>query len=84
MTQDAIVRNIEIIGEAAARIMRAAPDFVTDHPEIPWAKMRGIRNVAIHEYFSVDYRGIWDAVRDDLPALRARVETLLAAGHPGP
>jgi len=49
--QDAVVRNIEIIGEAVNKINSTAPDFITQHPELPWAQMRGMRNVAIHEYF---------------------------------
>jgi uncharacterized protein with HEPN domain len=52
--QDAVVRNIEIIGEAVNKITSTAPDFIEQHPEIPWAQMRGMRNIAIHEYFFVD------------------------------
>ena len=47
--QDAVVRNIEIIGEAVAKIQTAAPDLVQRNPEIPWAQMRGMRNVVIHD-----------------------------------
>lgn len=53
-SQDAIIRNIEIIGEAAAKILKTAPAYAAAHPDIPWAQMRAIRNVVIHEYFSVD------------------------------
>ena len=49
--QDAVVRNIEIIGEAVNKINGTAPDFIEQHPELPWAQMRGMRNIAIHEYF---------------------------------
>jgi uncharacterized protein with HEPN domain len=49
--QDAVVRNIEIIGEAVNKIHNLAPDFINRHPELPWAQMRGMRNVVLHEYF---------------------------------
>ena len=52
--QDAVVRNIEIIGEAVSKIQNTAPDFIEQHTELPWAQIRGMRNVAIHEYFFVD------------------------------
>lgn len=52
--QDAVVRNIEIIGEAVNHIHRAAPEFITQHPELPWQQMRDMRNIVIHAYFAVD------------------------------
>lgn len=54
--QDAVVRNIEIIGEAVRHIARVAPGFVDQHPEVPWAQMRAMRNVVIHQYFAVDVK----------------------------
>jgi len=50
--QDAVVRNIEIIGEAVSKINPLAPDFINQHAQLPWAQMRAMRNVVIHEYFS--------------------------------
>ena len=50
--QDAVVRNIEIIGEAVSKINTLAPDFINQHAQLPWAQMRAMRNVVIHEYFS--------------------------------
>jgi uncharacterized protein with HEPN domain len=52
--QDAVLRNIEIIGEAVNKINSTAPDYIEQHPELPWAQMRGMRNIVIHEYFFVD------------------------------
>lgn len=49
--QDAVVRNIEIIGEAVNKIHNLAPDFVNRHPELPWARMRGMRNVVSTSIF---------------------------------
>lgn len=53
-TQAAVIRSIEIIGEAANRIHKQAPEFVSAHPELPWIEMRGMRNKIIHDYFDVD------------------------------
>ena len=75
--QDAVVRNIEIIGEAVNKINSTAPDFIERHPELPWAQMRGMRNVAIHEYFFVDLEIVWNTVKDDLPRLKQQVDALL-------
>lgn len=75
--QDAVVRNIEIIGEAVAHINRVAPDFITRHPELPWAQMRAMRNVVIHQYFDVDTNVLWTTVKDDLPRLKQQIDGLL-------
>ena len=78
-TQDAIVRNIEIIGEATRQIQQMAPDYFAQHPDIPWKQMRAMRNVVIHEYFFVDWQIVWDAVKTDLPPLRKQLQSLLEA-----
>jgi uncharacterized protein with HEPN domain len=77
LVQDAVVRNIEIIGEAANRINRAAPEFVAQHPELPWDDMRGMRNIVIHAYFAVDLQIVWRTVQEDLPKLKQQVDQLL-------
>ena len=74
--QDAVVRNIEIIGEAVSRIQKIAPDFIKQHSELPWAQMRGMRNIAIHEYFFVDLEIVWKTVKNDLPKLKQRIDAL--------
>lgn len=76
--QDAIVRNIEIIGEAVNRIQKVAPGFIDQHPELPWAQMRAMRNVVIHEYFGVDLKIVWTTVKEDLPRLKRQIDALLA------
>lgn len=78
MVQDAIVRNLEIIGEAASRIVNDDPAFIVAHPDLPWAAMRGMRNKMIHEYFNVDWEIVWRTIRLDLPVLTDRVTALLA------
>jgi uncharacterized protein with HEPN domain len=75
--QDAVVRNIEIIGEAVSKINSTAPDFIEQHPELPWAQMRGMRNIAIHEYFFVDLEIVWTTVKNDFPKLKQQIDALL-------
>lgn len=77
LVQDAVVRNLEIIGEAASRIVNDDPAFIIAHPDLPWAAMRGMRNKMIHEYFNVDWEIIWRTIRLDLPVLEQRVTRLL-------
>jgi uncharacterized protein with HEPN domain len=76
--QDAVIRNVEIIGEAVSKIQKQAPDFVKAHPEVPWLDIRGMRNKVIHDYFDVELPVVWTTVKDDLPKLKPQIETLLA------
>jgi uncharacterized protein with HEPN domain len=76
--QDAVIRNIEIIGEAANHIHRQHPQFVTAHPELPWRQIRGMRNRMIHNYFDVNIDLLWVTAKDDLPKLKQQTDTLLA------
>ena len=73
-TVDAVVRNFEIIGEAANRI---DPDFRTRNPEIEWNRLRGFRNRIVHDYFGIDYEIVWTIIEDDLNNLIGRLEGLL-------
>ncbi|MEO5888440.1 MAG: DUF86 domain-containing protein [Anaerolineales bacterium] len=74
MAHDAVVRQIEIIGEAARNI---SDEFQEKHSSLPWAKMTGIRNKVIHEYFNINYSIVWDTVQDDLPLLKKSVKKIL-------
>lgn len=78
-TQDAVVRNYEIMGEAARNMERYHADFSADHPEIPWALMYAMRNKVAHGYFQMDYETIWRSIHEDLPPLHEAVRTLLNA-----
>lgn len=70
---DAVVRNLEIIGEAARNI----PEEITEkYPELPWEEMVGMRNKVIHEYFGVDEEILWKTVTEDLPILKQQLEEL--------
>jgi uncharacterized protein with HEPN domain len=71
-----VVRNLIVIGEAA----RHVPDeVVAANPQIPWARMRGMRNLVVHEYFGVDVDVLWDTVTGNLPALLPLLRDLLDA-----
>jgi uncharacterized protein with HEPN domain len=82
--QDAVIRNIEIIGEAARQIQENVPEFATAHPELPWIEMRRMRNKVVHGYFDVDANVVWDTVKDDLPRLKQQVDDLLNERRSGP
>jgi uncharacterized protein with HEPN domain len=70
----AIVKDVEIIGEAASR---TTPATQAAHPEIPWAQIIAMRNRLIHAYFDVDLQVVWDTVTYDLPQLVAVLEPLV-------
>lgn len=73
-TVDAVVRNFEIIGEAAKHI----PSEVRQkHAQIPWKQMTGTRDKLIHEYFGVNLQVLWKAMNEDIPALRPKIEEML-------
>lgn len=76
-TQDAVVRNLEIIGEAATQMMDQYAAFVAAHPEVPWQAMRGMRNRMAHGYFDTNLEIVWDTVQQDVPALRQQMHDLL-------
>lgn len=74
-TQDAVVRNLEIVGEASSRLPE---EFRNLHRDIPWALLRGLRNRIVHAYFGVDLQLVWEIIVDDLPTLKERIEKLIA------
>jgi uncharacterized protein with HEPN domain len=66
----AVVKNIEIIGEAANLL---SPDFIDAHPLTPWKQVRGMRNYIVHEYFQIDDVVVWGVVSADIPVLRKQI-----------
>ena len=72
--QDAVIRRIEIIGEAANRISEQSRNK-NDH--LPWTEMKGMRNLLIHEYDEIDLKEVWNTVKNDLPALLKEIEKIL-------
>ena len=72
-TTDAVVRNLEIIGEAASRIPETTK---SRHPAVEWRKMVGLRNRIVHEYFGVDLEIVWEIIQRDLSDLRLRLSEM--------
>jgi uncharacterized protein with HEPN domain len=76
-TQDAVVRNFEILGEASRNIEKHHAAFAAAHAQVPWALMYTMRNRVAHGYFKVDYELVWKTIYTDLPELRAQVAALI-------
>ena len=74
LRQDAIVRELEIIGEATKNIPE---DFRKKYPKIEWRKMAGTRDRVIHAYFEVDLDLVWRIVKEDLPKLKKQIQEVL-------
>lgn len=71
--QDAVIRNLEIIGEAAGKIRKHFPEFEKRYPELPLKAAYGTRNALMHGYFKVDLNVVWQTVVKDLPALKHQI-----------
>lgn len=72
-TIDAVIRNLEIIGEAANYV----PELIQEkYSEIPWSQMRAMRNVLIHEYFGVDVDILWHTISEELPDLKNKLQAI--------
>jgi uncharacterized protein with HEPN domain len=73
-TQDAVVRQLEIIGEAAANL---TPEFQSENPQIAWQSAKAARNRLIHGYFDVDPDIVWNIAENDLPVLKGQIEEIV-------
>ncbi len=76
-TQDAVIRNLEVIGEAARKVMQHDPDFVAAHPEVPWSLAYRMRNALSHGYADVDLETVWRTIQTSLPPLKTQLMALL-------
>lgn len=74
LIQTWMLRHLQIIGEAARAM---SEDFRTQHPELAWADMIGMRNILVHIYFGIDLDLVWQAVTQSVPHLKQQVETIL-------
>lgn len=72
--QDAVVRNLEIIGEA---VRNFSGDFREKHSQVEWTQIAGMRDRLIHQYFGVNWDILWDVVQEKLPALKTQVQQIL-------
>lgn len=79
LVQDAVIRNIEIVGEAARNISRIDPGFIAAHPEIPWTDAIRMRDRVSHGYAKVELDTIWTTIQRDLPAMEIQATALLDA-----
>ncbi|MEW6041190.1 MAG: DUF86 domain-containing protein [Elusimicrobiota bacterium] len=69
MLQSAVIRQIEIIGEATKNI---SEEFKNKHTDIPWKDIAGMRDILIHEYFRVDTKAVWKVIKEDIPDLKQK------------
>ncbi len=76
-TRDAVIRNLEIVGEAAKRILEEYADFAGLHPEVPWNKIYAMRNRLSHGYFEINLEIVWDTAKTSLPELEGHARRLL-------
>ena len=81
-TQQAVLMNIVILGEAAAKVLSEFPQFAERQADIPWRGIRGLRNRVAHAYFEVNLELVWETVRTDLPALAAQLPAVRQAAQP--
>lgn len=76
--QDAIMKRLEVIGEAVKNIPQKVK---AEYPGIPWKQMSGMRDVLIHEYFGVIMKRVWDTAKNDIPKLKKQISELLEKFH---
>ena len=74
--QDAVIRQLEIIGEATKRLSK---QLCSQHPEVPWRRIAGLRDVLIHDYMGVDINAVWEITQKDLPVVKKSIREILQA-----
>jgi uncharacterized protein with HEPN domain len=77
LIQDAVIRNLEVVGEACRNVLRHHAEFAAAHDDVPWRSPYEMRNALTHGYFNIDLVQTWATVRRDLPAMEGQVRALL-------
>ena len=72
--QDAIIRNLEIIGEASIHV---SEDIKQKYPDVAWKEMRGMRNFVVHQYFGIELNEIWSTLINDIPLLKKQIQVII-------
>jgi uncharacterized protein with HEPN domain len=75
-TQQAVILNLVIIGEAATQLLKDYGSFLDQHPEVPWRSMKGMRNRIAHGYFDINLEVVWETVQTALPQLLERLPAI--------
>lgn len=76
-TRDAVIRNLEVIGEACNNVAKNHPAFASQHSSVPWGFAHEMRNALSHGYFTVDHAIVWQTIQQDLPKLRSQIADLV-------
>jgi len=76
-TRDAVIRNLEVIGEACNNVAKNHPDFASQHSGVPWGFAYEMRNALSHGYFTVDHAIVWQTIQQDLPKLKSQISDLV-------
>lgn len=75
MLRDACIRQLQVIGEACGKI---STELRTQHSDIPWRQIVGLRIIVVHQYFGIDEKVIWDVIRGDLPVLKGKIKYIIS------
>ena len=78
LVQDAVMRNFGVLGEAANNCSKVSPTIVIQYPQLPLAKIYGLRNLITHAYWTVDLEILWNVIERDVPELRVQIHSVLS------
>ena len=78
-TQDAVLRNLQIMGESTQRL---SDSLKAGNPQVEWSELSAFRNILVHNYLGMDLALIWQIVTDDLPAFRQQIDTMIVSMNP--